>query len=102
MERYKCIKLYPNGPDVGEHAIQTNIKHRFFELEEDPEAFPSIDDPASYPDVWERVDKEEVSLINGVYFDLRDNADIISLAIEASKSLDSTPLKKYFKEKLEL
>jgi len=45
---------------------------------------------------------EEVNIINGIEFNLRDNADIVQLAMEASKSLDSTPLKKYFKTKLNL
>jgi len=39
-------------------------------------------------------------VINGIEFNLRDNADIIILAQEAAESLDSTNLKKYFKNKL--
>lgn len=44
----------------------------------------------------------KLNKINDVEFNLRDNADIVALAMEAAKSLDSTDLKKYFKKKLKL
>lgn len=46
--------------------------------------------------------KVNVDSINGIEFNLRDNADIVWLAMEASESKDSTGLKQYFMDKLNL